>query len=114
MSWSHYVGIIKEKDLGFGPRGTGQPTTEFSLDILRLRLQLGIQAKPRVSIYQPPTMYRDYTGHECFRATMIRNRKSRVLLHFLELKTKGFLRTLCHQHVIEMDTELETAGLRKN
>lgn len=39
MSWSHYVGIIKEKDLGSGPRGTGQPTTVFSLDILRLRLQ---------------------------------------------------------------------------
>lgn len=42
---------------------------------------------------------------------MIRNRKSQALLHLLELNTKGFLGTLCHQHVIEMDTELETAGL---
>lgn len=111
MSWSHYVGIIKEKDLGFGPRGTGQPTAEFSLDIFRLRLQLGIQAKPWVSIYQPPTMYRDYTRCECFGATMICNRKSRVLLHLLELNSKGFLGTLCHQHVIAMDRELERAGL---
>lgn len=108
---THYVGIIKEKDLGFGPRGTGQPTTEFSLDILRLRLQWGIQAKTRVSIYQPPTMYRDYTTCECVRATMIHNRKSRVLLHLLELNSTGFPGTPCHQHVIEMDTELEKAGL---
>lgn len=56
-------------------------------------------------------MYRDYTRCECVRATMIHNRKSRVLLHLLELNSTGFPGTLCHQHVIEMDTELEKAGL---